>query len=140
MSDPTSDALHAERLARLTTMAQRVWPNARAVADGKGALLLDKDGERWTARIAFENQPNALDALEAALLVLAGESCADDVVRALAAKLYAERDDTLDRVMQLADEWEASVADEEHQHYEGGCPRCAAEHYAAELRERARKP
>lgn len=60
------------RVARLTELAQRVWPRAEAYEHGEivDVGVLEARGYRLTLRIWH---PSALDALEAALRVLAGE-------------------------------------------------------------------
>lgn len=68
MTDPTQDALHAERIARLTELARRVWPQADVERFGDGTMVIVR-----SAPMLACDHPRALDALEAALLVLAGE-------------------------------------------------------------------
>lgn len=60
------------RIARLTELAQRVWPRAEAYEHGEivDVGVQEARGYRLTLRIWH---PSALDALEAALRVLAGE-------------------------------------------------------------------
>lgn len=63
-----------ERLARLTDLAQRVWPGADPliVDTGKAAGVHERGGqERMLAMVLAH--PRSLDALEAALLVLSGD-------------------------------------------------------------------
>jgi hypothetical protein len=67
------------RLQRLTELARKVWPDgeadARASADPNecaACVVLHPDGE-WQQALAIMQHPRALDALEAALCVLAGE-------------------------------------------------------------------
>lgn len=73
-----------ERIARLTELAQRVWPGYDiGVSEGIGdddeivgaAVTLDPLGE-WQQAIAC-GHPRALDAIEAALRTLAGEPSAE---------------------------------------------------------------
>ena len=67
-----------ERIRRLTELARRVWPDRDAqifVAsddEENTCVVLDEKGD-WEQHLGT-NHPRALDALEAALLVLAGES------------------------------------------------------------------
>jgi hypothetical protein len=67
------------RIARLTELARRVWPqfeNLRVVATPIEALVLFDYGSekrRDTSTLLHVPHPRALDALEAALLVLSEE-------------------------------------------------------------------
>jgi len=118
------------RIARLTLLARRVWPDTRVIAWPEHIYVED---ETPVQRASVFGHPRALDALEAALLVLAGESAADDVVT-LAAKLHGGP--MRARMMELATEWEASAHGRRDAHAED-----EAQVYfdcAAELRERAK--
>ncbi len=148
------------RIARLTAMARRVWPDE--VAERVTPIVHDPGhyaqlrGRRIGMLVAIHGHPRALDALEAALLVLADpeaktttrESFGEAVAQA-AAKL-AQSSPDLDAklreivreppawVEQLAGEWER-----EADKIAGvpGVPRGEEpvfRHCAAELRERAK--
>lgn len=133
-----------ERLVRLTEMARQVWPEVHSVYEHDGYLdagaLAMQGGYRLLMRIA--PHPRALDALEAALLVLSGEGIVTTLPRFSAAvveaaeklaesraKTSAELDAMLGKVPawaeKLASEWDSS-----------GDP--AIRVCAAELRKRAR--
>lgn len=75
-----------ERIARLIELAQKVWPSAGEVGLSDlnpGEVILAKYLPEWTPLLTLQcDHPRALDALEAALLVLAG----DTVVNALIAR------------------------------------------------------
>lgn len=65
------------RIARLTELARRVWPDALVSSEGlpdyAGVHIYDAAGQARGMRVSINNHPHALDALEAALLVLAGD-------------------------------------------------------------------
>jgi hypothetical protein len=63
-----------ERIARLTELARKVFGDSRVIVRNHSASVADDfgDGDTGTERI-FVKHPRALDALEAALSVLAGE-------------------------------------------------------------------
>lgn len=63
------------RIARLTEIARRVWPDAEIEAD-KRQVLVETSSE-WGDAVTIKH-PRALDALEAALLVLADQGRMDD--------------------------------------------------------------
>ncbi len=125
------------RIKRLTELARRVWPDAAAaVVDGVPSVheMTDYYGEY----IHIARHPRALDALEAALLVLSGDLVLTgdernlmrpDIRRVIEANVEVGMAYTklLVDVEQLAGEWDRS-----------GDP--AIKVCAAELRERARKP
>lgn len=90
------------RLARLTELAREAWStlqDVRVYADWRGHASVTYPDSPVTRQrlISFEAHPRALDALEAALLVLADEAriplTADQVTR--------------DALEKLAEEWEA---------------------------------
>ncbi len=153
-----------ERIARLTELAKKVWPDAEVDADAKGAQAFVGTSAEWGFAVKIAH-PRALDALEAALLVLSGEGKVltrevfHEAVREAAiriAKSWAESTSELEEALvpawveQLATEWDARAAE---------CARKASEAHtrrdqelvsmystqqhatiwhAAELRERAR--
>ena len=122
------------RIERLTQLARRVWPNAH-VAQCGDAVVVDADYEpRFPLQV---HHPRALDALEAALLVLSMER--PDSAR----HVYSTAPPAW--VEQLAERWdraaEACVEKLSHSHNLPGS--LYAEIFlqcARELRERARKP
>lgn len=139
MSDPTHDALHAERLARLTELAQRVWPDVaeylRVENDAAQAFVRCAGG---TVLLDVVAASRALDALEAALLVLAGDG-------GEAAMFDSGR--RFERAMQkhapwietLAGEWEAqaiALSGSDAELKPSGAAKLV--HCAAELRARAK--
>ena len=71
------------RIAKLTELARRVWPDVHSVYEHDGYIdagaIAMQGGYRLHLRIG--PHPRALDALEAALLVLAGEGIAESVCR-----------------------------------------------------------
>ena len=121
-----------ERIARLIELARRVWPDA-----AKGGIAYDADnnfkpGEvtlaahqpEWTPLVTlYCNHPRALDALEKALLVLAGEPPA--------------------WVEQLCKQWEREAMEPPPETVRTAHPpyllRIALQECAKELRERAAK-
>lgn len=79
MTDPTNDALHAERIERLTELARRVWPGDEVEVRARGdavrilpGAMPDTGMPQIVLPFAVMVHPRALDALEAALRVLAG--------------------------------------------------------------------
>lgn len=130
------------RIARLAELARRIWNNEEETnpavslglrgCDPNAAYVVNDTGVVLT--IAAPND-RALDALEAALQVLAGESAADDVIT-LATKLNGGP--MRARMMQLASEWEklASTLSENGEAALANAWRGAVR----ELRERARQP
>ena len=76
-----------ERLARLTELARRVpgWKDA-VVEYGRHVITVwgqgSEPGEQ-TLLLTIRHAPSALDALEAALCVLAGDALAEDMLRSL---------------------------------------------------------
>lgn len=114
------------RIARLTELAQRVWPDlldVRVYADATHASVTFVYSPTTRAKgLSIEGHPRALDALEAALLVLAG--------------------DTPAWVEQLAGKWEsdADACERAHPEWGGACLYVAKNlrQVAAELRERAK--
>lgn len=140
-----------ERIARLTELARQVYgdgiyspehgrPGSVGRSQDKlgGWHVLVMAGDGSYCPLEIREHPRALDALEVALLVLAGESCADDVVRGLAAQLCAERGDTLVRLSQLAESWKYLAAQLGEGEYADGA-RGALQRCWRELRE-ALKP
>ena len=125
------------RIARLTELARRVWTsrtNVRVVHDREydAAIVLYDAASRDTRPLVSIPHPRALDALEAALLVLAGDAKVhpDGALRdAYLAGANAGYTEQTKWVEQLAARW-----DELH---EGGYNASFAE-CARELRERAR--
>jgi len=59
-----------ERIERLTELSRRVWPDAEIEADRNQAHV--GTSAEWGFAVSIKH-PRALEALEAALLVLAGE-------------------------------------------------------------------
>ncbi len=71
-----------ERIARLTELARRVWPDVmhlRVVDNRQWRAAYVCRGEDTDPQLCIEDHPRALDALEAALLVLAGEESPREV-------------------------------------------------------------
>ncbi len=161
MTDPTQDALHAERIARLTELARKVWSEATAnLHHGTSRARPLGYGVNATGKLESDGAvvwhrgdiARAYDALEAALLVLSGEGkvltreAFHEAVN-LAAELIAERRRQsmaeLEKtfvpawVEELASEWDMSGYGRRDAHAEDeaqvyfGC--------AAELRERAKE-
>lgn len=148
------------RLARLTELARRVWPDDREIAvehyEKREVIVWGHDGESH-ARI---DHPRAFDALEAALLVLSGDLVLTgderslmrpDVQRIVQANVdvgmaYTE---LLLQVEQLAAEWEAQAASWRNNHeHDDGVEECEeacnaeakqVERCARMLRERAKR-
>jgi hypothetical protein len=158
-----------ERIARLTDLARRVWPdrNARVAIGEEGeegeeehgaCVILDELGE-WEQHLGITH-PRALDALEAALLVL---SSPHSGAMRLALRDLAEhgklstakvtlRDEPPAWVELLASEWEKLAKQADHKVREPAINATAAlvkgailtlgdafRHCAAKLRERAKE-
>jgi len=63
-----------DRIARLTELARKVWPDAQLEEAWSGFCWLDIVGSSDRSYVRFWTEhPRALDALETALCVLAGE-------------------------------------------------------------------
>jgi hypothetical protein len=141
-----------ERIVRLTELARRVWPDEpRLVVDHEpeylSATVLDRP---WhdpdtSALLKVERHPCALDALEAALLVLAAGGRITPQVQAAHDALVG---DSLAWVEQLATQWERE-SDELRELMRSHDERDAFRLYgeakalsacAAKLRERAKAP
>ncbi len=104
MTDPTQDALHAERLARMIAMTGRVWPHRTlelrcaevSVFDETAWEVVQDTGEDEDCCLRVVHDGRALDMVEAALLVGSGEGkvltrqAFHEAVN-LAAELIAER-------------------------------------------------
>jgi len=124
-----------ERIARLTDLARRVWPDADVgvSADAYAGLVVNHRPHA-NLDLALVKHPRSLDALEAALLVLNGQvsdalvGLAGETVLAIEAKYRAR---AFAWVEELAAEWEARAA----RMVEGDA---AVERCAAELRARAK--
>lgn len=138
-----------DRIVRLTELARRVWPERGpylndVVVDHLNASIWSRDAAGVDVeRISIYCAQNALDALEAALLVLAGVPTDADQHEALlgrykaltqeVSKLWAMRE----RVEQLARNWTASgeaLRDSGHAELADAYLDCAAE-----LRQRAKE-
>lgn len=63
-----------ERIQRLTELARRVWPDANVDMECRSFGVYLGEECVWFCDADFDSNPRALDALEAALLVLAGEA------------------------------------------------------------------
>lgn len=147
-----------ERLKQLTELAQRVWPDLEKpkvdAIDESGAFRagLEDDGMDY---IHIHPHPRALDALEAALLVLAGERpTVNEWAARLAADSVAAGEAEYGRphappawVEQLAQEWEARAKKQTRETAKKFGPAASAmgpvlealvSGMATELRERAR--
>lgn len=131
-----------DRIQRLTALARRVWPQ-----DDPLVVAVPSDASVWlfddviddVRAIHIISRPRALDALEAALLVLAlpetgieSSTTVLDLCRANTELGMALVDLRL-RLGALAEEWE-SAAEESDPHSGSIWSRCAAE-----LRERAKE-
>lgn len=151
-----------KRIQRLTELAGRVWPDREDVValthvDGSASVVwrtilpsirLDgvaSDDRPMTTAIRIPPHARAIDALEAALLVLAGEDRHESTKRY--AQAMQERAEAAERrlvdVEKLADWWERKATDllERTRDYDTECE-AAAETFqlcAAELRERAKE-
>ena len=85
MSTDEREAAHQEHIDRLTQLARRVWPDAKLVVHNgnwrvKHSLKV-VDGQAAWVEPLFVGHPRALDALEAALQVLAGEDRHESMMR-----------------------------------------------------------
>lgn len=135
-----------ERLTRLTELARETWPGADPliVDTGKAAGVHERGGqERMLAMVL--GHPRALDALEAALLVLSGDLeltgeerslMRPDIQRIVEANAEVGMAYTqlLVDMEQLASEWDQQWLTE------GNKVRQPAAWYAEELRARAKRP
>lgn len=136
MTDPTQDALHAERIERLTQLAREVWPDRdeqMVIYEITGAAMIayrsrfpcstvdGSEGERIVSYHTRIDHPRALDALEAALLVLADHErvplTPDAVLRSKLQSAEQSRDKLRDayaglmlRLAKLAEKWLAEGA------------------------------
>lgn len=140
-----------ERVVRLADLAQRMWPGATISHESDGTSVItgiQSDGERsWTEEPVFIRHPRALDALEAALLVLADEAriplTADQVTRDALESCRRDREALVRRIReeraameQLAEQWERDASTVAHCEDEGA----AYQRCAQELRARAKRP
>ena len=124
-----------ERIKRLTELARRVWPDREDVValthvDGSASVVwrtilpsirLDgvaSDDRPMTTAIRIPPHARAIDALEAGLMVMNGESfCWGSPVEWIKRKqrfieaLVAERSKLLAYVTAMADEWEREASD-----------------------------
>jgi hypothetical protein len=103
---PTDD-----RIARLTELAQRVWaPRSLYVEQASefqsAAVRGVDDDQPW---LLVEDHPRALDALEAALLVLAAEPDMRDAALRGCGNVIREQEAKLAAVREAAEAWEADA-------------------------------
>ena len=132
-----------ERLERLTGLACRVWSRAKVVIDGnnvkvQGGLRIRNGCADWTEYL-FVGHPRALDALEAALLVLAQESSPELEERHAKLVAVADKLNSLRRWIEgFAREFEQRAGRLDRSHAAMG-KAFALREVAAELRERAKE-
>ena len=135
-----------DRIAKLTELAKKVWPDAEVDADAKGAQAFVGTSAEWGFAVKIAH-PRALDALEAALLVLSGEGKAltrevfHEAVHEAATRIAESRRESMAELEEalvpawaeeLAKQWETRVCGIDDG-YDTALNECIAE-----LRERAR--
>lgn len=136
------------RRARLLELARKAWgdvvvDNVLVLVDGSAEVVT----QAGFLKLSVDAHPRAVDALEAALLVLNGTRIHVMVPPTRGYVSWHVQDEPPAWVEQLAREWEQTAANwrDNHEHYEGEeeCePSCNAEakqveRCAAELRKRA---
>lgn len=146
----------AERIASMTELARRVWPGpepAVQVAISRNEASVEQPGHEDSGPLATIIHPRALDALEAALLVLAGDlaltgdernAMRPDILRMIEANVELGTAHTrlLVELEALAGRWETDATACEKADAEwGGASLYVAKYLrqvAAELRQRAK--